>query len=268
MALSLPPELWLLVFLHLDSLSLAACACLSSSFLPLAHARLFAHVSLLPRRRPPATALASVFPDACTKLLHLLSTSPSLAHHIKRLSIIDGTLFPSLARRDQLNGAPWFLKTSPHVLHTLFQKLNLHSLDLVFPDGPKVSWNLIPQDIRCSLLASSPHLHSLSLHNLSFDTPSTLISTLSHSSITHLTLHNIKLYPDLLTDYCPEKNQTWSRHAKSFPHDPPQSLSLTHTLQTLCISSDPLHQDPDTLHLLSSLFAHSSTRTVIRSEFA
>jgi hypothetical protein len=226
-----------------------------------------------------------------------LSVSPRLARHVKRLTIVDGTLFPSfrtlsdqsLAMREKLNGAPWFLSASPHVLLALFQSLNLQSFDLIFPDGRKVSWNLIPRGIRgaLELLLTSPRLHSLHFCNISFDTPATLhdfTSTLSQGSITHLVLRNVKLYPDLPLPHawkgtsphtapldCPtKKRQPHSWHAKSSSHTHDQPLTqnqksyLTHNvlpLETLYISSDPLYhsrQDPDTLHLLRALLFNST----------
>lgn len=161
--------------------------------------------------------------SACIKLNRLLSMTPSLASHIKRLSIIDGRLFPSTdfslsqndalfntlglgnaqsqqyyTLRDSLNGPQWFLSTPSRALYMLFEKLKLQSFDLVFQDGPKVAWHLIPRDIRSALnfLFTCPSLQALQLRGISWDTPASLhdlTTTLAQGSITDLTLRNVKL---------------------------------------------------------------------------
>jgi hypothetical protein len=177
----LPPEVLELVLACLtDQNDLCTCALLSSAFLPLARRRLYSHVVLFPGRS-----------NSCLKLLHLLSSSPYLAHYISRLTIIDGTFFPSLtsspslgmpatspyyhSTRDKLNGRPWILSTPSHILSSLFQILTIRSFSLIFQNGPKASWDAIPSNIQLAFvqLFTSPSLHVLHLQRLSWDTPDT-----------------------------------------------------------------------------------------------
>ncbi|KXN87338.1 hypothetical protein AN958_08963 [Leucoagaricus sp. SymC.cos] len=186
--------------------------------------------------------------NACVKLFDLLSTSPWLSQYIKRISIIDGRLFPSpdvissfqvdrdtswfsplgldnvqsllyFEIRDKLNGAPWFQSTPPRILYSLFQKLTICAFDLVFQDGPKVVWNGIPRDVRGALnyLFTSPSLRHLQLRRVSWDTPLSLrgfTTTLSQGSVTHLTLRNVKL----LSTTTP-KHLLHSQHRSQQHHD-------------------------------------------------
>ncbi|KAF9443111.1 hypothetical protein P691DRAFT_764592 [Macrolepiota fuliginosa MF-IS2] len=184
--------------------------------------------------------------NACFRLLRLLSTSPTLAHYIRRVSIIDGRLFPladlppsrgdSLLSalgldnaqseqyytvRDKLNGLQWFLSTPPRVFYALVQKLDLQSFDLVFQEGPKVSWGRIPRDIRSALnyLFACPTLQTLELRGMSWETPSSLhdlIITLSQGSITNLTFRNVKLVSTLpTTSHIPRRGRSPTRRDPS-----------------------------------------------------
>lgn len=188
--------------------------------------------------------------NACVKLLRLLTMSPSIAYYIKRVSVIDGRLFPipnpSFQRgdtlfsllgpndtqssryfqiRDQLNGSQWFLSTPPRILYSLFEHLNIRAFDLVFQDGPKVSWDLIPRDVRRALnyLFTSPSLSALELRRVSWDTPASLrefTGTLSQGSIRNLTLRNVKL---LSTAFGSERERSLRQNYDQLPSPRPQS---------------------------------------------
>ena len=305
----MPPEIVSLIldFLEDDPDTLRVCALVSSDFLAAARRLLFRHVFLLPMARQPAprssSLVAPLRPSSstlhprseslapspttrplhpCVQLDHLLAMSPDIAHHIHRLSIVDGRLFPSpslhsdplfpslsphspryFSLRDRLNGPHWFLSTPPRILFSLFQKLHLSALDLVFQDGPPVRWDSIPPDILTLLhsLWTSPTLQALQLRRVAWDSPAALshfTRTLARGSVRHLTLHHVQLFP-----FPPLSPQHHARPRGRSPTPRTHTLGAKPNMSYHPSPSNHLHP----LHLDSLAITGPAAPTVLQSLF-